>query len=214
MSAEAWPWAALTGVSLAALLVAEARGLRAGVWIAKPLASTGFVGFGVALGALGLPYGRVVAAALVLCWLGDVLLIPRDARGPFLAGLVSFLLGHLAFAAAFLLRGVSLPPLLVAAGLSAVAAGLALRWLSPHVKGAMRGPVVAYVVVISAMLVLAAGATGAGAPWVVLAGAACFFVSDLAVARERFVAKAFTNRLWGLPLYYGGVLLLAASVAL
>ena len=77
----------------------------------------------------------------------------------------------------------------------------------------MRGAVLAYVVVISSMVVLAAGATGAGATPLLLAGAVAFFVSDLAVARERFVVKTFTNRLWGLPLYYGGVLLLAASVA-
>ena len=40
-------------------------------------------------------------------------------------------------------------------------------------------------------------------------GALGFFLSDLAVARERFVAKGFTNKLWGLPLYYGAQLLLA-----
>jgi len=33
------------------------------------------------------------------------------------------------------------------------------------------------------------------------------------VARQRFVAKSFSNKLWGLPLYFGAQLLLAASVA-
>ena len=36
-----------------------------------------------------------------------------------------------------------------------------------------------------------------------------FVVSDLAVARDNFVTPGFTNRLSGLPLYYGGQLLLA-----
>jgi hypothetical protein len=40
-----------------------------------------------------------------------------------------------------------------------------------------------------------------------------FFVSDLAVARERFIEHTFLNKTWGLPLYYGGQLLLATSVA-
>jgi uncharacterized membrane protein YhhN len=45
-----------------------------------------------------------------------------------------------------------------------------------------------------------------------LAGAALFFVSDLAVARDRFVAHGFANRLWGLPAYYAGQLLIAWSI--
>ena len=53
-------------------------------------------------------------------------------------------------------------------------------------------------------------ATGDG---LILVGAVAFFVSDLAVARERFVRSSFLNRAWGLPLYYGGVILLAATVA-
>lgn len=213
MSEAALAPAALTVLSLVALLASEARGLRAGVWIAKPLASTGFLGFALVLGALGTGYGQMVLVALVLCWLGDVLLIPRGARGTFLAGLVSFLLGHLAFAAAFLQRGAA-SAWVAGAGLACAGiAVLALRWLWPHVGGSMRGPVVAYVAVISAMVVCAAGAVGAGATALILAGAVAFFVSDLAVARERFVARSFGNKLWGLPLYYGATLLLAASVA-
>ena len=76
----------------------------------------------------------------------------------------------------------------------------------------MRGPVVAYVAVISLMVVCAAGPVGAGAGPLLLAGALAFFVSDLAVARERFVARGFSNRAWGLPLYYGATLLLASTV--
>ena len=46
-----------------------------------------------------------------------------------------------------------------------------------------------------------------------LLGAVLFLLSDLSVARDRFVAPGFVNRLWGLPFYYGGQVLLAASVA-
>jgi hypothetical protein len=40
-------------------------------------------------------------------------------------------------------------------------------------------------------------------------GAVLFFVSDLFVARNRFVAPGLANRLLGLPAYYGGQVLIA-----
>jgi uncharacterized membrane protein YhhN len=48
----------------------------------------------------------------------------------------------------------------------------------------------------------------------VFSGASCFYVSDLFVARERFMKKAPINRFLGLPLYYTGQFLLAFSVGL
>jgi uncharacterized membrane protein YhhN len=211
VSDEGWIVAA-TAAAVAALLVAERRGFRAGVWIAKPLASSGFVALAWVCGASGTGYGRWVLAALVLGWLGDVLLIPKGAKGSFAAGLASFLLGHLAFVVAFLVRGTEWPWL--AGGALAVGAIAApvLRWLAPHVPASLRAPVAAYVAVISAMVVAAAGAFGAGAGGRLLAGALGFFASDLAVARERFVQKSFANKLWGLPLYYASQLLLAGTV--
>lgn len=43
--------------------------------------------------------------------------------------------------------------------------------------------------------------------------AAAFFVSDLAVARNKFVSPGIVNRLWGLPLYYAANLAFASSLA-
>ena len=201
-----------TLLALAALLLAERRGSTAGVWVAKPLASTGFVALGLVRGAAATGYGRWVLAALALGWLGDVLLIPKGAKRAFAAGLGSFLLGHLAFAAAFLVRGVAWPWLAAGAlGAGAVAIPV-LRWLGPHVPASLRGAVHAYVAVISAMVASATGAFGAAGGAALLAGALGFFASDLAVARQRFVAKSFTNKLWGLPLYYASQLLLASTV--
>jgi hypothetical protein len=42
-------------------------------------------------------------------------------------------------------------------------------------------------------------------------GALGFYVSDIFVARQRFLKTDFVNRLIGLPLYYGGQFLLAFS---
>lgn len=201
----------LTLVCLALLLAAEWRESRAGVWVAKPLASVGFLWAAYAAGALDTSYGRWVMAALVLSFWGDVLLIPA-ARASFLAGLVSFLLGHLAFAGAFAVRGLSWPWVGAAALAVGPAALLALRWLRPHVESGMRGPVLAYVAVISTMVLLAAGTVGADARPAILIGALAFYVSDLAVARQRFVARTWWNKSWGLPLYYGAQLVLASTV--
>ena len=205
-------WILSTLVAVAALLASEARGARAGIWIAKPLASTGFVATALAAGATGSSYGRLVLLALVLSWWGDVLLIPRS-RVAFTAGLASFLAGHLAFAAGFLARGVAPLWLFVAALALTVPARVVDRWLQPHVPAKLRVPVRAYFVAISAMVACAFGTFGLAGGRVLLLGALMFFFSDLAVARDRFVAHGFVNRLWGLPLYYGGQLLLALSVA-
>jgi len=60
--------------------------------------------------------------------------------------------------------------------------------------------------------VLAVGASFAVASPGMAAGAVLFAVSDLAVARERFVRAAFTNQLWGLPLYYAAQVVIASTV--
>ena len=74
----------------------------------------------------------------------------------------------------------------------------------------LKWPVVAYIVVITSMVALALGlSTG----WLIPTAAIAFFVSDLAVAVERFVKSSPLNRLWGLPLYYGAQIMFAMSVS-
>jgi hypothetical protein len=46
----------------------------------------------------------------------------------------------------------------------------------------------------------------------VRAGALLFYLSDLLVARDRFVRPGIVNRVVGLPLYYAAQLLLASAV--
>jgi len=63
------------------------------------------------------------------------------------------------------------------------------------------------------LLVAAWLATPASPRGILLAaGGVLFFASDLAVARERFVARAFSNRVWGLPCYYAAQLLLTFAL--
>jgi len=204
--------AALTTVCTGGLMAAEWRGSQAGKWATKPLAALGFVIAALGAGALDSAYGQVVLAGLVLSLCGDLLLIPKSSK-TFLGGLVAFLLGHVAFVVAFVVRGPDTTRALVALPLVLLASGLALRWLAPHVETPMKAPVAAYVLVISAMVVCAAGASVKPGGVVGLVGALMFYASDLAVARDRFVAHVFVNRAWGLPLYFGGQLVIAASIA-
>jgi len=205
---------ALCAVAVTGLLVAERRGSRGGLWLAKPVASAAFIWLGLASGALGSSYGRFVLAGLVLCMLGDVLLIPRGRPGAFRAGLFAFLLGHVGYGAAFVTRPLSPAGLIVAGALLAAALGLVLRWLGRSVPADMVAPVRAYMVVIGVMSALACAVTVAGGPWQVAIGALAFTASDVSVARDRFVRHEFLNRAWGLPLYYGAQLLIAATPAL
>lgn len=207
----------VTLLALAGLLVAERIGSRSGVWIAKPLASTGFVATGlVAAGAdrlvTGDSYSIFVLSGLVLSWWGDVLLIPKQRPSLFRAGILAFLLGHIAYAGAFASAGLGYATAGAAAlGLGGVAAWV-LRRLRPNVPPDLVVPVYAYVAVISAMVVCAAS-TQAPARATILAGALLFYVSDLAVARDRFIAPGFSNAAWGLPLYYCAQLVLASTLS-
>jgi uncharacterized membrane protein YhhN len=195
--------ACLTCAAFLALhLAAERRGVA---WL-RALGKLGASGSFVALAGSLRPhdrFGLAVLAALVLSLLGDALLL--SARKPaFLAGLVAFLLAHVAYVVAF--APLSRPSPLVLAANLAVTAGV-VRWLWPH-AGELRVPVLAYAAVIAAMLWLALGVPRGA----IQAGAALFWLSDLTVARDRFVRESFANRLVGLPLYYAGQLLLASTV--
>ena len=80
----------------------------------------------------------------------------------------------------------------------------------------MRIPVVGYMLAIVAMMIGAIAVARASAlptRTCLVTGAALFFASDLAVARDKFVEQSFTNRAWGLPAYYAGQLLIAWSVS-
>jgi Predicted membrane protein len=196
--------------ALLAFFASDATHWKAGIWIFKPLASAGFVFAAIRAGAMRSPYGQWIIVALLLSLVGDVLLIPRSSVA-FRAGLASFLLAHAGFATAFVTRGVSIAVASTALVILAAAGIVVFRWLAPHLPRGMKVPVVAYVVTIIAMVSLAFGTAFIRPSLLIPSAAVCFFVSDLSVARDRFVARGIANRLWGLPLYYAAQLLFAFS---
>ena len=151
----------------------------------------------------------------VFCLGGDVFLaLPQKKM--FLLGLVSFLTGHVFYVLAFLnfagLNGFAVIGTLLTIGVSL----LVYTWLKPHL-GSMQLPVIFYIIVISAMLgsawaIFGEAALAGPGRVLVLMGAVSFYISDLFVARNRFLKDAFVNRLVGLPLYYAGQFMLALSV--
>jgi uncharacterized membrane protein YhhN len=192
------------------LLVCEAREAKRAALACKSAASTGFVAVACTLGALERgAFGTFVLLGLVLSAVGDVALALHGRRS-FLFGLLAFLLGHVAYivAAATVVPVAQWASPFVA--LPVVATVAAHVVLSPRL-GAMRGPVVAYMATITVMVIgaMAFGRADAVHGDAFLLGALLFYVSDLPVARDRFVNRAFVNRAWGLPAYYAGQLLLA-----
>ena len=209
-----WAPYALCALAVAGLLAAEYHGSRRGLWLAKPVASLAFIWAGISAGALDSTYGQWVLAGLVLCLLGDVLLIPLERPAVFRAGVFAFLLGHVAYSAAFVTQPLDLFGIAAGAILLAVVVGGTLRWLAGTLPPDMVWPVRVYMVVIGVMSTLACGVTAAGGSWAVAVGALAFTASDISVARDRFVRQEFLNRAWGLPLYYAAQLLIATTPAL
>ena len=200
---------AVTVGALGSLLVAVRTGDQALRAISKAAASASFVAIGLARWQGGDGVGTWLVAGLVLCAVGDLLLLGKRT---FDAGLLAFLLGHLAYIGGF---AAATPPAgwpVVPAAVLAAAGVLVGRWLWPRL-GRRRLPVAAYIVVITVMVW---GAMAASAdrvlPWTVAAGAGLFYLSDLLVARERFVRSGFVNRVVGLPLYYAGQVLIALTI--
>ena len=162
-------------------------------------------------------YYRLVLTGLILGLVGDVCLaLPGETA--FQAGLVAFLGGHVLYSMAFakLTRRTDwVHPLNL---LILAVSGYVFWWLMPHL-GEMLIPVSIYIVIISVMVLGACAVfrnsdTKRAGAWTILLGALLFYASDIFVARDKFIANYFLNRLLGLPLYYGGQFLLAFSVGL
>jgi uncharacterized membrane protein YhhN len=160
-------------------------------------------------------YYHLLLIGLLFCLAGDVFLaLPQDRM--FRLGLFAFLTGHLFYIAAFFTTACVSGWTWGGTLMAIIASVWVYRWLKPWL-GSMSRPVLVYIVVITAMV------SGAWSIWgddrldwsgraMVLTGAWCFYLSDVFVARDRFVKKEALNRMIGLPLYYAGQFLLALSV--
>jgi uncharacterized membrane protein YhhN len=207
----------LTCFLLGALLYHEKKKDQKKALVTKSLLSFLFV-ITVLLQPHPIPtYYHFLLAGLMLCFIGDVCLALSGDK-IFQVGLVVFLLGHVFYIFSFLSRikfslWISSDAFIIFA-----VSTLIFLWLRPHLKS-MLVPVLVYILVISLML-CGAWAVFQKSPFPVLGrtfiftGAFCFYLSDICVARDRFIKNEYRNRLIGLPLYYLGQFLLAFSAGL
>jgi len=207
----------LAPVLLAVLLVFEQRESLGGKLTVKPVLSLLFVLTALMVSTHLNFYAVVVVFGLVLCLVGDVCLaFPQ--RAMFRVGLVAFLLGHVAYIVAFVSAARPNWGLWIAALAALPVSSLVYYRLQPFLGG-MRTPVMAYIVVITLMVIAAGGVFGDlqlsfPGRFLVLNGAFSFYLSDIFVARQRFVQPSFRNRLIGLPLYYLGQFQIAYTAGL
>jgi uncharacterized membrane protein YhhN len=145
-----------------------------------------------------------------------MLMFPQN-RKAFLAGLVFFLLGHVAYGVTFtLLRGFQGPDLVSGLILLAVGTGFFV-FLMPGL-GTMKGPVIFYILVISFMVnrglaLIGDEAFGPCQAGLIALGAVLFYVSDVIVAVARY-AKPFRYNRISLAFYYAGQFLIALAASL
>ena len=195
------------------LLVHRASSLR------RTLVKAGSVALlGMLAAAEGGP--ALLVAALTLSAIGDACLA-QDGEKPFLAGLASFLLAHIAYVALFWTTGggvdeiVAQPSRIIVALALIAAVGMILSRLWPAIDAAMRLPVALYCAAILAMGVSSLSLPG----WTVLAGAVLFMASDAFLAVGRFlVADHDPHQGWTRPLvwvlYYAAQLVLTLNFIL
>ena len=154
--------------------------------VAKPATLIALIGVALAIDPADPRIRTWMVVGLALSLAGDVFLLFEERF--FVFGLASFLLGHIAYVTAMQLAPTSVPGTLV--GLVAVVVAIALvgRRVVAAVRGGdhpeLVGPVIAYLLVISAMVVSAFGTLAPAA----IIGAALFYASAATLAWNRFVA--------------------------
>lgn len=199
-------------ISAALHLQADYRRAWQQTYFFKPLTTVLIILFALMFPPHGSPIVKpLIIGGLIFSLAGDIfLMLPSDR---FIAGLVSFLVAHVLYIAAFVAAGGwQLTPI---AAIPAVATGaVLLRMLLPH-TGRLRLPVTVYALALLVLLwqsvgrVLAAGDTRA---WLALAGAAVFIASDGTLAFNRFVKPFRAAQLVVMSTYVLAQVLIAASI--
>jgi uncharacterized membrane protein YhhN len=191
----------------AAYVFAEWKQHRLAACLTKAAASASFLVLALSNGATGFLYGRIILIALVFSLLGDMLLLSRQSVF-LVAGIAAFLAAHIAYAVAFSSRLLE-PAWFAAASFVLIASALfILRWLWKYLDRLHKIAVASYLAALTAMASLAVATL---TPTIAV-GALAFAVSDISVARDRFVERSPSNKVWGIPLYYFAQVLFAISV--
>ena len=183
------------------------------VYVTKPLTMALIICWALVSASFPLTaFGKWMLAGLGFSLCGDVFLMLRRER--FLAGLCSFLVGHLCYVAAFLTAG-SQPPLWAWLTLFAICVGLS-SYLWSHL-GSLKIPVLVYSLVIMSMGVMAIGLAYAQTPFAsapsAITGALLFVFSDACLAINRFRRPLPASPVWVMGSYFSAQWFLATAIA-
>jgi alkenylglycerophosphocholine hydrolase len=206
--------------------VAVARGWRKVELIAKPATLVALFLF-LLSGLVVIGFGSLplifFGVGLLFCLAGDIFLMLSDRW--FLPGLAAFLLGHVAYIIGFNLPLPDVSPVwsIGIAIILAITAGRVLRRILIGLKAKglqrMAGPVVLYGIVITVML-LSALLTLFRLDWnrwaglLAFIGAFLFYLSDVILALNKFVAPIKNGRLANMIAYHLGQIALITGVFL
>jgi len=156
-------------------------------------------------------YRLFIVAGLAASLVGDVfMMLPKKK---FAAGLVAFLVAHVFYATAFLRAGTGRVEITTVLPFL-FAAFFMMRILFPHL-GALKAPVILYILAMTAMAVLSAQRyiTAGGAPaFFAFIGAMFFIASDLILSVNRFLKKIPVAQFYILGTYFTAQILFALSV--
>jgi len=203
---------------LAALLFFEKKESVKGLLSVKPLLSSLFIVTALLQNHQNILYFYIIITGLILCLIGDICLIFFFNKKVFTAGLGAFLAGHIMYIFAFFRFGET-GPAVYGAGLVCLLISSSIFIKIKPFLGSMKKPVIAYISIITAMVISAFSfrenlALGETVRYSITAAALIFYTSDIFVARHRFVKKEFLNRAIGLPMYYSAQFIIAISTGI
>jgi uncharacterized membrane protein YhhN len=161
-------------------------------------------------------YTAGIVAGLVLCMVGDIMLMFPDNKRAFLIGLIFFLLGHVAYTITFIAYTSFGSTDYISAGIILVIGLAFFIYLLPNL-GSMKVPIIFYILVISVMVNRAIAAFDAEAfnetqATIIAAGAILFYISDVVLAANRYGKPMKYNRI-SLAFYFAGQYLIAISAS-
>ncbi len=205
----------LYGAVVLALLIAELREDRRAQFFFKPMAAFGFVILALQFGALESTYGKYILAGLAFCVVGDILLLSRKSEKLFIAGMAAFALGHIIYSFGFLEYGLWSGTILNAKSIDSIGVIIFLfsiliaLYFIKKSERKMGFPIFLYALVIAAMV-----SFSFLTELLIIAAAIMFAISDIFVARDRFIKADTKNAIAITPLYFGAQALFALSVSI
>jgi uncharacterized membrane protein YhhN len=211
MTEAAWIVLGMTGVFAVLDWISRAIDDREMEYLAKPLTTVGLIGVALVIDPADPTVRAWFAGALLFGLFGDVFLMLPDEERFFPAGLGSFLIGHLFYVAGFVAWGPEPFGILV----GVLVAGAAMATIGRRIvagvaeqEPALRLPVIAYMAVISAMVVAAFGSWSGLA----VAGALIFYASDSIIGWTKFVRPHPAGPVAIMVTYHVGQALLVLSL--